>query len=84
MNQYLTERQQKILDYITREIDRSGIAPNTVQKKLLRAKKDSCYSLSGKARTGPEFIMKGIIKQVANNFLIFLSFKPILLFKPFP
>ncbi|EDL58414.1 LexA family protein [Gimesia maris] len=31
MNQYLTERQQKILDYITREIDRSGIAPNTEQ-----------------------------------------------------
>ncbi len=27
MHQYLTNRQQQILDYITREIDRTGVAP---------------------------------------------------------
>ncbi|WP_339734363.1 hypothetical protein [uncultured Gimesia sp.] len=28
MNQYLTKRQQQILDYITRQIDHTGIAPS--------------------------------------------------------
>ncbi|QDT43161.1 LexA repressor [Gimesia alba] len=28
MNQYLTKREQQILDYITRQIDHTGIAPS--------------------------------------------------------
>lgn len=31
MNQYLTDREQNILDYITREIDRTGISPSVQQ-----------------------------------------------------
>lgn len=31
MNQYLTRREQQILDYITRQFDHTGIAPSSQQ-----------------------------------------------------
>tara|TARA_R110002095_G_scaffold2463_6_gene10046 strand:+ start:2489 stop:2809 length:321 start_codon:yes stop_codon:yes gene_type:complete len=63
MHQYLTNRQQQILDYITREIDRTGVAPPTRQIA------DDCeiHSLNSLSRHLKALEKKGWINSVAGN-----------------
>lgn len=63
MHQYLTNRQQQILDYITREIDRTGVVPPCQQI----AGDCEIHSLNSVSRHLKALEQKGWISSVTGN-----------------